>query len=144
MKQLSRFQHAQRELFAIALVEIQAGKKQGHWIWYIFPQIFGLGRSANSQYYAITDMAEAKNYLADPVLSSNLATISNALLSHKNKNINEILGELDAQKVQACMTLFLKAGASPYPQQVLDTFYQGQLHEPTLLRLSFNKTPKEE
>ncbi len=133
---LERFKQAHAEHFPIALAEIQRGKKQSHWIWAIFPQIAGLGHSANSQHYAIKDLAEAQEFLKSPVLSMNLQLISEALLKHKTQTAIDILGDIDSLKVQACMTLFLQAGARPYPQQVLDAFFDGQLHQQTLDLLS--------
>ncbi len=134
-EKLEAFKHFHAQHFPTALAEIQNGKKQSHWIWGIFPQIVGLGQSATSQQYAIANLAEAQAFLESPVLSMNLQLISEALLAHKGKSAEAILGDLDAQKVHACMTLFLSAGATPYPQHIIDAFFAGKLHEQTVTLL---------
>ena len=109
-----------------ALSEIRNGQKQGHWIWYIFPQLDGLGRSSTSHYYAIRDSEEAKAYLNNKVLRERLIEISEALLS-VDKDIRQIMWRPDDLKVRSCMTLFREANPSiGVFQQVIDKFFRGQ------------------
>ncbi len=103
---LQRFIDAQERDYATALAEIKAGRKQSHWIWYIFPQLKGLGRSYHSNLYGIESRAEAEAYLAHPVLGARLREITDALLSHEDKSAVQIFGWLDAMKVRSSMTLF--------------------------------------
>lgn len=133
MKDLNRFLDAQENDFAAALAEIQKGRKQSHWMWYIFPQIAGLGFSPTSKFYAIKDRAEAENYLAHPVLSKRLVEISNALLAVEGKTANQIFGSPDDVKLKSSMTLF---GAldetNPVFQKVLDKYFNGAKDQRTL------------
>lgn len=101
---LDRFLRAQSWVYDEALAEVKAGKKQGHWIWYIFPQMLGLGRSSMSQTYGIKGREEAKAYIEHPVLRQRLVEITQAVLD-SNKSVYEIFGA-DAIKVRACMRLF--------------------------------------
>lgn len=106
---LSRFVEAQASVWAgydVALQEITIGRKMSHWIWYIFPQLRGLGHSRCSHYYGIVDRKEAEDYLAHPILASRLKEITKTLLKHIDKSAEHILGDIDAQKVKSCMTLF--------------------------------------
>ena len=89
---LERFKKAQAGEYALALEEIREGYKRSHWIWYIFPQLKGLGFSGMSDYYGIADLNEAKAYIADPILRAHLLEISNALLKHKGNSASEIFG----------------------------------------------------
>ena len=128
MSDLSRFTKAQEQAYSTALSEIRNGRKQSHWIWYIFPQIEGLGRSSTAQFYSIRDLQEARDFLADPYLGGNLIEISEALLNLESSDATFILGYPDDLKVRSCMTLFKIAGEGKYPvfQQVLDKFYGGK------------------
>lgn len=112
--------------FNTALREIKAGRKTSHWIWYIFPQLRGLGHSRMSHYYGITDRIEAEEYLNHPILGARLHEITTALLMHKNKRPEAILGGIDALKVRSCMTLFDCISPDDIFADVLDTFYNGQ------------------
>ena len=103
---LKRFEDAQKEVYPIALKEIKQGYKQSHWMWYIFPQIHGLGYSSTSKYYAIKSIEEAKEYMKHPILSKNLIEISNALLELETNDSIKIFGTIDSRKLQSCMTLF--------------------------------------
>src|ERR1700704_3058383 len=103
---LKRFIEAQNADFSIALSEIKQGRKESHWIWYIFPQIQGLGFSETSKYYAIKDLDEALEYLQHPVLGPRLIQICHTLLAGEEKNIHKIFGSPDDWKVQSSMTLF--------------------------------------
>lgn len=103
---LDRFIEAQKNTYNRALQEIKNGQKESHWIWYIFPQIRGLGHSERANYYAIEDIEEATNYLKNPILYARLIEISKALLEVEEKTAIEILGYVDAMKVKSSMTLF--------------------------------------
>ena len=124
---LSRFHQAQRRDYAGALAEIRAGRKRSHWIWYIFPQIQGLGYSSMAQYYAIQDLDEARAYLADPVLRERLLEISGALLELEDSDPSRIMGYPDDLKLRSSMTLFALAEPScPVFTDVLRKFYDGE------------------
>lgn len=130
---LTKFITAQKEDFDIALAEIKNGRKESHWIWYIFPQIAGLGRSATSEYYAIQNLSEAKMYLENEYLRNNLLTICQALLDLKTDDAEEVLGWIDAMKLKSSMTLFtLAAPEEPVFKAVLDKFFHGELDEKTV------------
>ena len=124
---LSRFVKAQEHDYAQALREIRAGRKRSHWMWYIFPQIQGLGFSSTAQYYAIRDLDEAKAYLAHPVLGPRLKEISEALLELDGLSAHEIFGYPDDLKLRSCMTLFRMADLNcEVFEQVLEKYYDGE------------------
>ena len=130
---LDRFLEAQERMYETALKEIKNGEKESHWMWYIFPQLRGLGKSRMAYVYGINGLEEAKAYLAHPVLSARLIEISEALLEHKGKDIEDILGDIDAMKLRSSMTLFaLISENSSIFHQLLDCFYDGKLDEHTL------------
>ncbi|MDE5539352.1 MAG: DUF1810 domain-containing protein, partial [Bacilli bacterium] len=106
MHDLERFIKAQKEDYSQALKEIKNGRKLTHWVWYIFPQIRGLGTSDMAMYYGIEDLFEAQEYLKNDYLRHNLIEISQALLDLESNNATEILGSPDDLKVKSCMTLF--------------------------------------
>ncbi len=106
---LERFLTAQKSIYETALRELQNGKKESHWMWFILPQIAGLGQSEKSKYYAIKDINEAKAYLDHSVLGKRFAECLNALLSCKSSNPVRIFGEIDALKFHSSLTLFLRA-----------------------------------
>ena len=136
MADLSRFLDAQRHSYLTALSEIRSGRKRSHWMWYIFPQIAGLGFSSTAQYYAIRDLSEARAYLEEPTLRSHLLEISSALLDLPGNDASQILGWPDDLKLRSCMTLFLHADPTiPVFQQVLDKFYSGAEDERTVALL---------
>ena len=118
--------------YATALQEIKQGRKTSHWIWYIFPQIQGLGHSYNARYYALKDIEEARAYLKNETLNHRLREITDALLSHKDKSAQSILVGIDAIKVRSCMTLFDAISPNDIFKQVIDTFYNGKLDSRTL------------
>lgn len=122
---LQRFLSAQEYDYPIALREIQNGSKQSHWIWYIFPQIKGLGRSYQSEYYGIVNRQEAEAYLAEPTLNARLREITLALLEHREKTAIQILGHTDALKVRSSMTLFDAIAPNDIYADVLNTFFSG-------------------
>lgn len=127
MSDLSRFTSAQRKSYEGALEEIRRGFKTGHWMWYIFPQIIGLGSSATCLHYSIKNLQEAKDFLADPYLGGNLVEISNALLELPETNPSKIFGWPDDMKLCSCMTLFAIADPEQEVfQKVLDKYYGGE------------------
>ncbi len=133
MNDLKRFTAAQENDYAAALAEIKRGRKQSHWMWYIFPQIAGLGFSSTSKFYAIKDRNEAENYLAHPVLGVRLIEISNALLEVEGKTASQIFGSPDDAKLKSSMTLFgALEKASPVFQRVLDKYFDGAKDQRTL------------
>jgi uncharacterized protein (DUF1810 family) len=124
---LQRFVSAQQTDFATALAEIQSGRKRSHWMWYIFPQIQGLGFSETSKFYAIKDRQEAQAYLQHPVLGPRLKEISQVLLNLDSSDATRILGSPDDVKLKSSMTLFAALeGADPVFEQVLDKFFRGE------------------
>ena len=134
---LNRFLQAQETKYNEALAEIKKGKKQGHWMWYIFPQIAGLGFSEYNVFYAIKNREEATQYLQHPVLGKRLIQIAEAVLEINGKTANEIFGKPDDRKLQSCMTLFAQlTNADPIFQKVLDKYYQGNKDEKTLQLLN--------
>ncbi|MBQ9009475.1 MAG: DUF1810 domain-containing protein [Clostridia bacterium] len=133
MKDLKRFLDAQERDYETALKEIQAGHKQSHWIWYIFPQLEGLGYSSMAVYYGIENLEEAKEYLAHPVLRARLLEISEALLHLGKKNPTEVMGYPDDMKLRSCMTLFMLAAPDePVFRAVLDRYFEGKPDEKTI------------
>ena len=129
---LDRFLTAQRGVYEGVLDELRRGRKTGHWIWFIFPQLDGLGRSEMSRFYGISSLDEARAYLADPVLGARLRECAGLLLASEARTAIEILGETDAMKVRSCVTLFHRAAPDePVFGQVLDRFYAGIADEAT-------------
>lgn len=133
---IERFLHAQESTYPVALHEIKTGKKQSHWIWYIFPQLKGLGHSHKSHYYGIADEKEAREYWEHPVLRQRLVDITVALkeLNHDN-TICEILGSIDALKVKSCMTLFYLISNEILFKDVIDIYYEGDFCNSTMTLL---------
>ena len=130
---LTRFVNAQERDYTKALAEIRSGRKQSHWMWYIFPQLSGLGFSQMATHYAIDNLAEAKEYLDHPVLGSRLIEIANAMLRIEGKTANQVLGSPDDLKLRSSMTLFsLVENTDPVFQAVLDKFFNGQPDQKTI------------
>jgi len=130
---LKRFLDAQEKDYAVALSEIKNGRKKSHWIWYIFPQIIGLGFSETSRYYAIKDLEEAETYLKHPVLGERLVQISNALLDLPGNDAHKIFGSPDDLKLKSSMTLFASIeNTNPVFSKVLDKFFNGETDFKTL------------
>ena len=124
---LERFVKAQERDYGAALREILNGRKLSHWMWYIFPQIQGLGFSSTAQYYAIRDLQEAKDYLAHPILGARLKEISSALLDLEGLSASEIFGYPDDLKLRSSMTLFRMADLDePIFLEVLEKYYDGE------------------
>ena len=136
MGDLERFRDAHRRDFAQAYAEVQNGYKETHWMWYIFPQIQGLGRSSTAQYYAISDIEEAVEFLSDPYLGDNLRAISKELLSKSTNDAEDIFGYIDAMKLKSSMTLFHVAGEMCDENRVfydvLTKYFNGEFDEKTL------------
>ena len=135
MKSLDRFVAAQAGSYETALAEIRSGYKRSHWMWYIFPQLQGLGYSSTAQYYAIEDLDEAQAYLLHPVLGPRLLEISEALLALDTDDADEVFGWPDNLKLRSCMTLFQCAGDEKIFGQVLAKFFGGEPDERTLALL---------
>lgn len=133
MSDLKRFLDAQQRDYATALTEIKAGRKRSHWMWYIFPQINGLGFSDMAKRYAIKDLAEATEYLAHPVLGKRLKEISAGLLELDNNNATQVMGSPDDLKLRSSMTLFaLVEGNDSVFDKVLKKFFDGHKDPATL------------
>ena len=129
---MKKFLDAQEDEYEIALNEIKNGYKRSHWIWYIFPQIDGLGHSSTAKYYSIKDLDEAKEYLKNEILRSRLIEISSELLK-LNDSIDNIMGYPDNLKLCSCMTLFYEADPSiDVFKKVIDKFYNGKFDENTI------------
>jgi len=127
LNNLTRFLEAQEHVFATALQEIKNGRKTGHWMWYILPQISGLGNSETSRFYAIKDMSEAKQYLDHPVLGQRLIEIASELLNLETGDPAVVFGNIDSMKLKSSMTLFsLLEDAHPVFQKVLDKYFGGK------------------
>jgi uncharacterized protein (DUF1810 family) len=123
---LGRFVSAQDGMYEAALAEISAGDKRTHWMWFVFPQIAGLGTSTTAQRYAIASLDEARAYLAHPVLGPRLRECAEALLTVRNRSATEIFGHPDDLKLRSSMTLFARAAAEPGVfQAVLDRYFPG-------------------
>ena len=131
---LNRFLVGQQFGYDWALKEIQAGKKEGHWIWYIFPQLKGLGYSSNSRFYGIDGREEAEAYLKHEVLNARLREISSALLRHKGAPISEIMPGIDCLKLKSSMTLFDAICPNDIYDEVLQCFFDGK-HDKVTLRM---------
>lgn len=129
---LDRFLEAQRETYGNALREIRAGSKQTHWMWFIFPQLRGLGFTDYNIFYGIENLQEASQYFNHPILGRRLEEITQALLKIENKTALEILGRADERKLRSCMTLFNLLPDSPKCfREVLDKYYHGEQDEKT-------------
>jgi uncharacterized protein (DUF1810 family) len=129
---LQRFLDAQAGVYDGVVAELRARRKTGHWIWFIFPQLAGLGRSATSQHYAMATLDEARAYLAHPVLGARLRQCAEAVLASNAPSATAIFGELDAMKVRSSMTLFQRAAPDePVFAAVLQRYYEGIPDEAT-------------
>jgi uncharacterized protein (DUF1810 family) len=134
---LDRFIKAQQSDYATALSEIKSGKKRSHWMWYVFPQLKGLGMSETARFYGINDKQEAVAYLNNNSLGKRLVEISEALLGLPGNDPHYIFGSPDDMKLKSCMTLFASLPqANPVFEQVLSKFYDGEQDQKTLQLLS--------
>lgn len=137
---LTRFKKAQEHDYETAIAEVRSGQKQSHWMWYIFPQLDGLGFSEISHYYGIKGIEEAREYLADDFLRSHLVEISESLLALESNNATQVMGYPDDLKLKSSMTLFLLASGhdSKYEKEarvfkaVLDKYFDGEMDEQTV------------
>jgi uncharacterized protein (DUF1810 family) len=133
---LIRFLDAQDKICAQVIEELTKGRKQTHWMWFVFPQLAGLGRSAMAQRYAIGDLDQARLYLADPILGARLRQAVRLMMSHKSKSALEILGSPDDLKFRSCLTLFREAASDNSDRflftEALDQFYGGRPDRRTL------------
>jgi uncharacterized protein (DUF1810 family) len=134
---LQRFLDAQEHTYDDALAEIRSGLKRGHWMWFIFPQIDGLGYSSMSKRYAVQNADEAGAYLSHPILGPRLIEITEALLAVKGRTVRQIFGTPDDMKLKSCATLFAAVSpASSVFESVLERFYSGERDERTLQLLN--------
>ena len=134
-KDVKRFLEAQNAVYngySQALEEVRNGRKTSHWIWFVFPQMKGLGHSRMSDFYGISDWDEAEDYLLNYTLNDRIHEISEALLQHKGKSVYRLFGEIDAMKVQSSMTLFDAISPNDVFGKVLDQFYAGVRDKRTL------------
>ena len=130
---LDRFVQAQTLMYPSALKQMQNGKKTSHWMWYMFPQLRGLGTSTMAHIYGISGLGEAKAYLAHPVLSERLYKLCGELLKHKDKTALEIFGNIDEMKLKSSMTLFaLTSEDYTIFDEVLEHFFGGEMDEVTV------------
>ena len=137
---LSRFTIAHQRDFETAYKEISDGRKKSHWMWYIFPQIYGLGYSSTSQYYAFNSLEEAKAFLDDPYLGNNLKSICKVLLGLESNNATEVFGCPDDLKLRSSMTLFSRVSdCDPVFEMVLRKFFDGKPDLRTLNILEIRK-----
>jgi uncharacterized protein (DUF1810 family) len=135
---LERFVTAQDAAgtYGTALEELREGRKRSHWMWFVFPQVAGLGRSPTAQHYAVADLSEAVAYLSHPVLGARLRESAGVLAELRTRDPVEVLGRVDAQKLHSSMTLFSRA--APDEQvflRVLEKYFDGSLDEGTLSRI---------
>lgn len=135
MDALDRFVRAQDRQYAQALAELKAGRKTSHWIWFVLPQLRGLGRSAMARDYGLADRAEAQAYLAHALLGARLRECVQAMLAHTGRSAVGILGEIDALKFRSCLTLFDAISDERLFRQALDAFYGGEPDAATLALL---------
>ena len=133
---LQRFVDAQAPVYQRVCGELRAGRKASHWMWFIFPQIAGLGASAMAQKYAISSLKEAAAYLQHPVLGSRLRECANLMLEAQGRTAEQILGPVDEMKFRSSMTLFARAAPNvPLFKQCLDKYFGGEPDPATLEKL---------
>lgn len=129
MVDLARFVEAQDGMHWMAEAELARGRKENHWMWYVFPQLRGLGSSAKAQRFGIVDRAEAEAYLAHPVLGERLRRLVGVVLTHRDRSAEAIFGPVDAMKLRSSLTLFLAVAADPADRRLfaeaLEVFYDG-------------------
>jgi uncharacterized protein (DUF1810 family) len=124
---LDRFVAAQAPVYAAALQELRRGRKASHWMWFIFPQLAGLGRSPTAQHFAIRSLGEARAYLAHPILGERLRTATEAVLEHGGTPAETIFGSVDAMKLRSSMTLFARAADDPALfEEAISRFFGGE------------------
>ena len=138
--QLRRFIAAQEPVFSHVLAELQAGQKQTHWMWFIFPQIAGLGRSPTARYYAIESQAEAVDFLAHPLLGSRLEQCAHIVETTEGRSARQIFGAIDALKLHSSMTLFASVSDKPIFNRIIGNYFDGQPDPATLELLAYPGT----
>lgn len=133
MSDLDRFLKAQEQVFETALAELRAGRKQTHWMWFVFPQLRGLGRSTTARHYGIASLAEASAYLSHPVLRARLVACVEAVLAVRGRSLSEIFGSPDDLKFRSSMTLFaLASDPEKLFQKALDRYCDGKMDAATI------------
>jgi uncharacterized protein (DUF1810 family) len=139
---LQRFVEAQQDDYAQALAELRSGSKQSHWIWYVLPQLRGLGLSGRSQHYGLSGLDEAAAYAAHPLLGPRLVECVQAMLAHPGLSAEQILGKIDALKFHSCLTLFAEAApGEPCFHQALQRFYASRPDAATMRLLAWRPKP---
>ena len=137
---INRFIEPSNRMYDIALDEIKKGKKQSHWMWFVFPQIKGLGNSRTSEFYGIKDLEEAKLFLEHPILGKRLLMITKCLLDINDKPAIRIFGSPDYLKLKSCMTLFKLASPETIIfQKVIDKYYMGFEDNSTKIKLNLSE-----
>lgn len=129
---LERFVSAQKPVFETALAELQGGRKRSHWMWFVFPQMRGLGRSTTAEFYGIASRAEAAAYLAHPLLGIRLQTATDVVLSHRDANAHAIFGSPDDMKFRSSMTLFARIDSDGPYRAALDVLFHGDEDKTTI------------
>lgn len=129
---LERFLLPQNRIYQVALKELQEGQKRSHWMWYIFPQLKGLGHSYNAKFYGISGTEEASEYLEDQLLGQRLREVSNAILNLPTDDAIEVFGGIDSRKLKSSMTLFDLVSPNDIFAQVLDKYFNGQRDNRTI------------
>ncbi len=129
---IARFIEAQEGVYTIALRELQEGRKRSHWMWYVFPQLKGLGHSYNSEFYGISGTAEAAEYLKDPILGKRLREVSDTILNLPTDNAVEMFGSIDSSKLKSSMTLFDLVSPNDIFARILDKYFNGQQDKLTI------------
>lgn len=139
---LGRFERAQDGVHEVALAELRRGRKDTHWMWFVFPQLAGLGHSAMAERYGISGAAEARAYLAHPVLGPRLLEVADAAATSRARSADALMGGIDAVKLRSSMTLFAAVADDPAPfRAVLDRWWAGVDDAVTLGRLRDTDTP---
>lgn len=133
---LQRFVDAQEPIYGRVLEEIRRGQKRSHWMWFVFPQLAGLGRSAQSQRFGIASLGEASAYLAHPLLGARYVECVEALQDLSGSDPVAVFGEIDARKLRSSLTLFEAAGGKPLLGAALDRWFAGERDEQTLVMLA--------
>lgn len=138
---LQRFLTAQEQAYPNALAEIKSGRKSSHWMWYVFPQLKGLGFSPTSEFYGINGLEEAMEYLQHPILGERLREISSALLELEASDAQQVMGSPDHFKLKSSMTLFASIpDVDPVFKMVLEKFYSGEKDKKTLAMIGKNES----
>lgn len=135
-RNIERFLKAQERIYTIALQELHEGRKRSHWMWYIFPQLKGLGHSYNSKFYGISGPEEASEYLEDPILGQRFREISNVILNLTTDDAVAVFGGIDSRKLKSSMMLFDLVSPNDIFARVLDKYFNGQRDRSTIVLLN--------